>query len=164
MNTNTKIIRIIRMIAKRIQINITGQKLDHESKQCESLILDFGEEFRNLRASTVVIGSRFQIQWKFNYKTKLHFGWNLCNSIFKFQPNMNNILVWKIMQIQKRIYSGLKIHSNRNMNNIRFENIWRIRISFIQFSHNYSDISQYGIILDQTWCGKTSKHSHCLSL
>ena len=62
MNTNTKIIRIIRMIAKRIQINITGQKLDHESKQCESLILDFGEEFRNLRASTVVIGSRFQIQ------------------------------------------------------------------------------------------------------
>ena len=33
MNTNTKIIRIIRMIAKRIQINITGQKLDHESKQ-----------------------------------------------------------------------------------------------------------------------------------
>ena len=58
MNTNTKIIRIIRMIAKRIQINITGQK-DHESKQCKSLILDFGEEFRNLRASTVVIGSRF---------------------------------------------------------------------------------------------------------
>ena len=51
-------------------------------------------------------------------------------------------------------YSGLKIHSNRNMNNIRFENIWRIRISFIQFSHNYSDISQYGIILDQTGCGK----------
>ena len=154
MNTNTKIIRMIRMIAKRIQINITGQKLDQKSKQCKSLILDFGEEFRNLRASTVVIGSRLQIQWKFNYKTKLYSGWNLCNSIFKFQPNMNNILVWKIMQIQKRIYYGLKIHSNRNMNNIRFENIWRIRISFIQFSHNYSDISQYGIILDQTGCGK----------
>ena len=62
MNTNTKIIRLIRIIAKRIQINITGQKLDKKSKQCKSLILDFGEEFRNLRASTVVIGSRFQIQ------------------------------------------------------------------------------------------------------
>ena len=164
MNTNTKIIRIIRMIAKRIQINITGQKLDKKSKQCKYLILDFGEEFRNLRASTVVIGYRFQIKWKFNYKTKLNFGWNLCNSIFKFQPNLNIILVWKIMQIQKQIYSGLKIHSNRNMNNIRFENIWRIRISFIQFSHNYSDISQYGFILDQTGCGKTSNHSHCSSL
>ena len=39
--------------------NITGRELDQKSKQCKSLILDFGEEFRNLRASTVVIGSRF---------------------------------------------------------------------------------------------------------
>ena len=150
MNTNTKIIRIIRIIAKHLQINITGQKLDQKSKQCKSLILDFGEEFRNLRASTVVIGSRFQIQWKFNYKTKLYFGWNLCNSIFKFQPNMNNILVWKIMQIQKRIYYGLKIHSNRNMNNIRFENICRIRISFFQFSQNYSDISRNHLLTSES--------------
>ena len=63
MNTNTKIIRLMRIIAKRIQIDITGQKLDKKSKQRkslnQSLILDFGEEFRNLRASTVVIGSRF---------------------------------------------------------------------------------------------------------
>ena len=59
MNTNTKIIRLIQIIAKRIQINTTGQKLDKKSKQCKSLILDSGEEFRNLRASTVVIGSRF---------------------------------------------------------------------------------------------------------
>ena len=62
MNTNTKIIRLIRIIAKRIQINITGQKLNKKSNQCKSLILDIGEEFKNLRASTVIIGSRFQIQ------------------------------------------------------------------------------------------------------